>query len=226
MEIKITNEGGHIESFNKEACPLCTIKRSSLFHQDKRRPYLRCSECSLVYVPKTHLLGLEEEKAIYDLHQNDGNDQGYQKFLSRCLDPVKQRLLDGHVGLDFGCGPGPVLADMFSKEGWSVSVYDPIYFPKEELLSQQYDFITATEVIEHVYSPKDVLPLLIHMLKPEGILALMTKRVLSREAFSTWHYKNDQTHVCFYSEETFRWIANRYQLSYEFVSSDVVLLSK
>jgi len=63
-------------------------------------------------------------------------------------------------------------------------------------------------------------------LKPSGVLGIMTKRVIDQEAFSRWHYKDDLTHVCFYSTETFQWLAAQWHATVTFSGNDVVLLMK
>ena len=52
------------------------------------------------------------------------------------------------------------------------------------------------------------------------------QRVQSREAFAGWHYKNDPTHVCFFSRETWQWWAARQGTVPEFVADDALLLRK
>jgi hypothetical protein len=54
----------------------------------------------------------------------------------------------------------------------------------------------------------------------------MTKRVTSQQAFARWHYINDPTHVCFFSEATFRWWAAEQGLTVEFTGNDVVIFRK
>jgi hypothetical protein len=54
----------------------------------------------------------------------------------------------------------------------------------------------------------------------------MTKRVIDREAFSRCHYKSDPTHVCFFSTETFQWLADHWRSILIFPSKDVVLFAK
>ncbi len=54
----------------------------------------------------------------------------------------------------------------------------------------------------------------------------MTKLVRDRAAFATWHYKNDPTHVCFFSARTWRWWARHQGARVEFVGDDVILLAK
>jgi len=54
----------------------------------------------------------------------------------------------------------------------------------------------------------------------------MTKMVIDVEAFATWHYKNDLTHVIFFSHATFEYLAERDKLELEFVGKDIILLRK
>ncbi|WP_417447035.1 class I SAM-dependent methyltransferase [Kangiella sp.] len=207
-------------------CPLCSKHQTLYFHTDKQRDYLQCQVCDLVFVPKHQLLSAEAEKSLYDLHQNSPDDQGYRQFLDRLLTPLSENLPDNAQGLDFGCGPGPTISVMMAELGFSMDNYDPFYANQADLLSRQYDFITSTEVFEHLHQPCEVIPQLVSMLKPQGVLGIMTKRWISQEAFARWHYKNDQTHVCFYSDNTFQWIADHWDLQLQLIGADAVLLLK
>ncbi|MDA0739677.1 MAG: class I SAM-dependent methyltransferase [Nitrospirae bacterium] len=208
-------------------CPLChTCKIDTAYHQDNRRNFYSCETCQLVFVPPEQFLSEEEENAAYDHHQNSPDDQGYRSFLSRLFIPMNQRLAPGSQGLDFGSGPGPTLSKMFEEAGHSVALFDYFYANDQSVLQPAYDFITASEVVEHLHHPKDELERLWNILNPGGILGIMTKRVLNREAFATWHYKNDLTHVCFFSEFTFQWLAGQWQAELTIVGNDVVLLKK
>jgi len=179
-----------------------------------------------VFVPRSQHLTPEQEKAVYDQHQNNPQDMGYRQFLKRALAPLLPRIYRGMRGLDFGCGPGPTISVMLAEQGISVANYDPFYYPEHGLLDERYDFITMTEVIEHVARPAQVLQQVNNMLKPGGVLVVMTKRVRDKAAFANWHYKNDPTHIAFYAEETFHWIAQKMRWQCEIVADDVVLMHK
>ncbi len=211
---------------SKLTCPLCGEHHIEPWWQDKYREYLRCQNCQLVFVPKAWHLSQEEEKACYDLHENTGDDPGYRRFLSRIYEPVVACVPPPAEGLDFGCGPGPVLAEMFAESGYSMKVFDIYYANNPDVLGQSYDFITSSEVVEHLGNPKGVLDQLLAMVRPGGFLALMTKLVKDREAFKTWHYIRDRTHISFFSRETFAWFAERNGCEMEVIGNDVVLLRK
>ncbi len=177
-------------------------------------------------MPSSQFLSASAEQAEYDLHQNSPADQRYRKFLSRLFTPLAARLPSGSCGLDFGSGPGPTLSVMFEEIGHVVAIYDIFYAKDESVFEQQYDFITATEVVEHLHHPREELERLWICLKPGGTLAVMTKLARDREAFARWHYKDDLSHVCFFSQPTFHWLAAHWQATLTFVNQDVVFLVK
>lgn len=207
-------------------CPLCRAQDASEFCNDRRRDYFRCNTCHLVFVSPTQYLSAENEKAEYDLHRNRPDDPGYRCFLNRLFEPLQARLAAGSRGLDFGCGPGPTLSLMFEEAGHHMVLYDPFYARQPAVLERRYDFITATEVVEHLHRPGKELDRLWHILEPGGSLGLMTKLVTDRAAFSHWHYKNDPSHVCFFSRMTFSWLAERWRARLTFIGKDVMLFHK
>jgi 2-polyprenyl-3-methyl-5-hydroxy-6-metoxy-1,4-benzoquinol methylase len=207
-------------------CPLCLKSKINHYHKDKVRDYWQCLNCQLVFVKPQDLLNSKDEKSVYDRHENSVEDLGYQKFLNKLLIPLTKRLKKGDVGLDFGSGPGPTISKMMEKKGFKVNNFDVYYANNLDVFNQQYDFITCTEVIEHLYNPNKEITKLCHALKDKGYLGIMTKRLISLEKFKTWHYKNDPTHGCFYSDETFKYIASQWRFVLDFINADTVILKK
>ncbi len=208
-------------------CPLCHAEEiHKTYYQDTHRDYHLCPTCHLVFVPPEQHLSSKKEKAQYDLHQNSPHDRGYRQFLNRIFLPMQERLTPKSHGLDFGSGPGPTLSVMFQEAGHSMRLYDHFYAHDPSVFKHQYDFITATEVLEHLHYPKRELTRLWELLKPEGTLGVMTKLIPSRESFPDWHYKNDPTHVCFYSRLTFNWLAEWWNSSVAFLDHDVMIFKK
>ena len=206
-------------------CPLCQASAAQPFYSDSR-DYLRCPTCSLVFVPPDQFLSAQEERAVYDLHENSADDPHYRRFLCRLFNPMSKRLASGSRGLDFGSGPGPVLSAMFTEAGYSMQIYDPFYAPDTAPLFRQYDFITASEVVEHLHHPRPELDRLWSCLRPGGSLGIMTKRVIDQQAFARWHYKNVATHVCFFALETFQWLADHWRATLTVHGNDVVIFTK
>lgn len=168
---------------NRKFCPLCTSENAARFHNDKRREYLLCPTCHLIFVPPEHHLSAEDEKAQYDLHENSPEDPAYRQFLGRLLRPMQERIAPKSQGLDFGSGPGPTLSVMFEEIGHSMSIYDHFYAQDLSVLDKPYDFITATEVVEHLHYPGKELDRLWACLKPGGHLGIMTKLALGHEIY-------------------------------------------
>lgn len=207
-------------------CPLCGGRQISPYHRDRLRSYLLCENCALVFVPPACRVDRERERAEYELHRNAVGDSGYEGFLSRLAVPLAARLRPGARGLDFGCGPAPALAHMLQRQGFQVSLYDSFYRPEPAVLRGAYDFICATEVVEYLHFPGRELARLWSLLAPGGWLGIMTKLVRDRQAFAGWHYKNDVTHVCFFSRRTWRWWARQQDATLEFIGADVILLGR
>jgi len=208
------------------ACPLCGTVGPALYYRDLARSYWQCARCALVFVPPAERLDLAAERAHYDTHRNDPDDSGYRRFLGRLAEPLIARLPANAAGLDFGCGPGPALAAMLRERGLSVRLFDPFYAPDESVWSRSYDFITATEVLEHLHAPARELDRLFSAVRPGGWLGVMTRPIKAPPALANWRYIRDLTHVCFYARQTFDYIGERWGAAVEVIEEDVVLLRK
>ncbi|MCP4603193.1 MAG: class I SAM-dependent methyltransferase [Proteobacteria bacterium] len=206
-------------------CPLCGSSAED-YIKDKFRSYFQCTNCYLVFVAPESFLSPHEEKSRYDLHENSPKDVGYRKFLSRICDPITSKLPAGSRGLDFGSGPGPTLSVMFEELGYPMAVYDPFFAVDESVLEIEYDFVTATEVVEHFRNPSQSLDRMWRCVRPGGYLGIMTKLLIDKKAFTTWHYKNDDTHICFFSKETFHWLSKRWQTKPVFLEKDITIFHK
>jgi SAM-dependent methyltransferase len=171
-------------------------------------------------------LSPEKEYGEYLAHENSPADPGYRRFLAKLADPLLEKLPTERQGLDYGCGPGPALAQIICGAGHSVSLFDPFFYPEQELLDRRYDFITCTETIEHFYRPAEEFARFERMLRPGGWLALMTCFQTDDDRFSSWHYRRDPTHVVFYRETTLRHIAKSFGWSCEIPVKDVALMQK
>ncbi|MDP8262434.1 MAG: methyltransferase domain-containing protein [Candidatus Ancaeobacter aquaticus] len=207
-------------------CSLCNSERAALFYQDNDREYLHCENCNLVFVPPQYFLSPEEEKIRYDLHENSPDDNGYRDFLGRLFVPLNKLLSPKSSGLDFGSGPGPTLSVMFEEHGHTMGIFDSFFANNEDVFNRKYDFITATEVFEHLHNPIGELDRLWSCLKSGGYLGVMTKLVIDKERFEKWHYKDDLTHVSFYSQETFEWLARYLNATISFFENDVIIFRK
>ncbi len=214
-----------------DACPLCGDTQATLFHTLQHgvysgRQYWLCPTCWLVYVPRALQLSEAAEAAFYQTHENNPDDPGYRHFLSRAATPLLERLKRPSRGLDFGCGPAPTLSKMLIEQGHACAEYDYYFAHQPQLLEQQYDFITCTEVIEHVSRPAQLLATWQRCLQPGGLLVVMTQLWISQQRFSQWNYRNDPTHIAFYHANTMVWIAQQWQLDICYQQRDVVIFQR
>ncbi|PWN06650.1 class I SAM-dependent methyltransferase [Rhodohalobacter mucosus] len=208
------------------SCILCNSSKTEPFLEADGYEYLICSNCDLIFVRPGQRLTPDEEKSRYDQHENDPDDPDYREFLSQLFKPLQKLLKPGSHGLDFGSGPGPTLSLMFEEAGHTMNIYDPFYAPDNSVFDKQYDFITTTETAEHLFDPGSEFDRLWECLKPHGFLGVMTKFVPSHDRFKNWHYRRDDTHVAFYSEKTFRWMADNRNASLKLVGDRVAIFQK
>jgi hypothetical protein len=150
--------------------------------------------------------------ARYLEHNNDPTNPGYVKMFEDFLD-VTLPWCQGHRALDFGSGPGPVLAGILRDKGWEVDLYDPYFAPDRAFVQHRYNLITCTEVMEHVKDPLATWQLLAGCLERDGVLAVMTHFHSGTKSFKDWWYIRDATHVCFYNRSTMEWLAQEFGLS-------------
>lgn len=208
------------------SCPLCQSPTTHHFAFAHRRTYLECPTCALVFLTPAERLGPDAERAHYLTHQNDPTDARYRAFLDRLALPLIDRLAPGAQGLDVGSGPGPTLCVMLQERGFPMETYDPYFAPNPLVLEKTYDFITATETVEHFYVPGNEFLVFDKLLRPGGMLGVMTELWLDDRPFEKWHYPRDPTHVSLYRPRTMEWIAERFDYSVEVPRPNVVLFRK
>ena len=201
-------------------CKLCNSTCSEIIEY-KQEKYYYCSGCELIFLDENFIPGPAEEKARYQEHDNTHQNEGYVKMFERFINRALVSWWDGvETVLEFGCGPGPVLADLLEDEGFLVDKYDPCFFPEKVYKNKKYDLITATEVFEHLQAPFSVMELLLAHLSEKGLLAIMTSFHPGPEKFKDWWYKWDPTHICFFNESTFSWLAEEFSLNIKFIGDE------
>ena len=211
-------------------CPLCRAEDTWFLHRsDDRhgvREFYECAVCDLAFVPPEFHLPSIVERDRYLMHDNNPADAGYREFLARLWNVLRPYLQEGESGLDFGCGPGPALAEMIREDGFDVALYDIYFFPDTTALERTYDFIACTETVEHLRDPRAGFQQLNDLLRPGGKIGIMTGVLEGRSKFGTWYYHRDPTHIAFYAPQTFRWIADWLDWELESQSKNVAVFSK
>ncbi len=180
----------------------------------------------LTFLDPALRLGPEAERTRYLTHENTPDDPGYRAFLDRLAAPLIARLAPGAAGLDYGSGPGPTLSVMLAEAGHPTRLWDPFFAPDRTVLVRQWDFVTCTETAEHFFEPGEEFDTLHRLLRPGGILAVMTRPLVDDDAFRGWWYRRDPTHVAFYRPETFVWIERRWAWDLEQVAPTVFLFRR
>lgn len=221
------------ENINKNRiiyCPLCHSVETKLIYignkRDNNRFYYHCNNCDLIFVEKWQQLYSKEELDRYKEHDNDVYDLGYRSFLNKIVEEVVPLINKEKLGLDFGAGPGPALALMMKERGFNMDIYDPYFHRDNNLLSKKYDFVIATEVVEHFSNPFIEFTKLNKLINNNGYLAIMTKLYKNSDDFKNWYYKNDFTHISFYSKKTMKWIADKFQYRVEFPKKNIIIFKK
>ncbi|WP_373495788.1 class I SAM-dependent methyltransferase [Aquiflexum sp.] len=201
-------------------CTLCNSKLTVRVGQK----YFACNTCDARLMDSIFWPSAKEEKKHYERHNNDVNDPRYQNFTSPISDYVLKNFTAESIGLDFGSGTGPVISKVLQDSGYRINQYDPFFAADKTALKIQYDYIVSCEVIEHFYSPGKEFETLKKLLKPNGKLICMTLLYREEIKFENWYYKNDPTHVFFYSEKTVNFIRNKFSFKSSEVFGDRMVL--
>ncbi|HBV97816.1 MAG TPA: class I SAM-dependent methyltransferase [Desulfotomaculum sp.] len=202
----------------KKVCWLCDSAGETIDGVDSPK-YYHCRNCDLIFIDEAYILDHEQEKRRYSLHNNFHENDGYVKMFERFIDEAVRPFKSGlKRGLDFGCGSAPVLSELISAMGIQMDIYDPYFYDDLNLLEKRYDIITSTEVFEHLREPVSVLGFLKGLLNEGGFLSIMT--LFHGDCpFKTWWYRQDSTHICFYSPRTCHWIARRFSMKIAYINN-------
>lgn len=204
-----------------KTCPLCHTPASP----SPIKHFFDCQVCRGRFRDPLCNLTPDNEKARYESHNNDVNDKRYQDFVSPITNAVLKDFTPDHKGLDFGAGPGPVIAKMLEDQNYQVAKYDPFFHNHPEVLKQTYDYIISCEVIEHFNNPAKEFKLLKSILNPDGKIYCMTHLLDDEVDFNNWYYKNDPTHVFFYREETVAWIKETFGFKDSWIEGRLIMFA-
>jgi len=206
-------------------CPLCNFRAHYiLFYKDGCR-VVRCRRCGLVYLSYMLKEGILEE--IYESSESVDfwievliaqEQQDFEKF-TEILEEIERYANKGEL-LDVGCGIGYFMKIAVDR-GWMAGGIElneraiktgreryGIKMTKakiEEIEDQnRYDVVTLLDLIEHIPRPSEMLKECHRVIKPGGVLAVLTPNVESlvcrilHEGCSTF----GKNHLQYYSKET------------------------
>ena len=210
-------------------CKICQSDTTVIFDNKKELRYYRCNFCGFIYLDDKFIIDKESEKSKYDMHNNGFDSLGYVKmfedFIEKSIAPYKENI---ESVLEFGCGSGPVLAELLERRGLIVDIYDLYFYPKKVYESKKYDLITSTEVFEHLKEPLKILRLLVEHTNESGYIVLMTKFPPKEdEVFLAWWYRRDPTHISFFTPKSFELMAKRVGLKVlKTIDENIVVFQK
>jgi len=125
----------------------------------------------------------------------------------RGIKPTGGNYLSPQHILDFGSGSGEMTHE-FRTRGYNVTPLEPMThgYLKDQNYPVKFDVVIAVEVIEHLLEPWDELREIEKVMTPNGIVvftSLLTNPFIDRpdagNQFKNWWYKDDPTHVSFFS---------------------------
>lgn len=214
-----------MDKHHQETCRLCN-HNMTYFASTRKRDYYRCPSCDSIQLKASQILTNTDEKARYDTHINDVTNLGYQSFVS----PITNFILNHHEkiqkGLDFGAGPGPVISTILKQKNYDITLYDPFYHNNQEALLKTYEYIFACEVIEHFNDPRKTFSTLYHLTRPKANWIFMTCIYDDSIDFSKWHYKNDETHIIFYTRKTLEYIKDIFRFQKLIIQDRLIVFIK
>lgn len=195
-----------------QVCPLCQKTQNHLFYEEKKRPFYRCEHCSLVFVPEAYHISPEEEKKRYDQHQNNTESQlfdGYKKWMLEFWTWMKLLGFEGKI-CDYGSGPHPILSELARLEGINIISYDLYYAPESKASLVDLDLLILSEVVEHFRNPYQEWNDLKKMVKTGGRICIRTSLWNEETRWKDWAYARDNTHINFYHQKTFDYLAQTF----------------
>lgn len=211
-------------------CPLCQEPSPSPVPFARgASDYFDCTACGFRFLDPAHRLSATDEQARYLHHENDPADEGYREYTVPLVAAIVASQGPESQGLDFGSGSDSAAYRMLGERGYaSIARYDRFFRPDNSVLRPAtYDFIYACEVVEHFHEPRAEFKRLRSMLRPGGLLALMTSLLTPEVDFENWHYRRDPTHVGFFSARSLGKIAQELGFGApELHGSRLVLLRK
>lgn len=200
----------------KNKCIFCQHQKTYSYSTVDKQ-YFYCRQCGGVFLDPATRLSPVLERRRYLSHNNSLTDAGYRKYLERfwggfisfvSSDKIDKKQISSV--LDWGSGPEPSLATLLDEQGFRVRFYDPFFSPELPKKGTVFDCITCVEVVEHFYEPLRDFTHMASFLTDGGYLAVATHLLPANPAeFDSWWYRQDSTHVSFYTELSLRNLGER-----------------
>jgi 2-polyprenyl-3-methyl-5-hydroxy-6-metoxy-1,4-benzoquinol methylase len=212
--------------FEDQKCSICGcdeykfyLEVPNRFNLDERFNLVQCVKCGFVFLnprPSEDEIGKYYEAEDYQPHQLERKtilEQLYNFIRTRnnrYKRKLIERFVEGKSVLDYGCGSGEFLLEMFNS-GWQVSGVEPAQKPREfaneqnlnvhnqiDQITDRFNVITLWHVLEHVYDLQKLIGQLKERLQKDGILVLALPNLKSYDAQkynSSWVAYDAPRHV-------------------------------
>ncbi len=202
---------------------LCIVCGSKTEFKDS---YYFCSDCEFIFKTRELVLDETAEKKRYMQHNNSIEDERYLDYFKKFLDEIVPHI-NGTIGLDYGSGCANALEYVANRDyGLAMDSYDK-YFSSKETLQPKYDFITCTEVIEHIENPIEFIKEIDAYLSVGGTIAFMTNLHNNNTTdFFNWWYISDPTHISFYTLKTFEYLASKLGYEVTYAVKNIIVIKK
>ncbi len=213
-------------------CPACgnKIGISRIYKKLLReRDLLKCEVCGLCFLwppPDVNTTPQVYKREYYDAWSANklGNDglRNMKMLTSDVILGMIERFKNKGTLLDVGCALGHLL-ESAKKRGWDVYGVEISEYASEEArkkfgdnkvitgdfvdLSLQkgyFDVITMVDIIEHVYNTGDLLKKCQDLLKPDGLLVIVTPNIsgLLHKCFGRYWPHFNNAHVIYFSTKS------------------------
>lgn len=212
-------------------CPICGKKKFNKFWAMSGYRLARCNNCEMVwdFFPPENLLAQYDKRYFINENPKGGYANYFEgmaankKTFSDRLKKIEKKFGKGKL-LDVGCALGDCLKEA-KRLGWEeiegleISDYAYIFAKKRGLkvkkgtlsnntyAKDSFDIVLYQDVIEHVADPVDELKRVYRILKPEGLIYLVTPDVegfWSKLLGPLWYHYKPVEHVMYFSQETMK----------------------
>ncbi len=215
---------------DKIICPVCSRRKNNKFWAMPGYSLARCSNCGLVwdYLPRENLIS-HYQKSYFNNNNPKGGYANYfegmeinrKTFAARLKKIEKIRGKKGKF-LDVGCALGDCLMEA-KKLGWKkvegLEVSDYAYrFAKKRKLkvkkgllkansfpSNSFDIVAYQDVLEHITDPVGELREVFKLLKPGGLIFLVTPDIegwWAKLLGPLWYHYKPVEHVVYFSQHS------------------------
>ena len=187
-------------------CRICETE-SPDFYSDIRRFY-KCPACGLIFTEKTADNAAAEKH--YKSQWNNADADFWKRQVDGLLGVIHRYQMPVGRLLDFGSGAGGITKE-FQARGIDATPLEPMIngYLKDLNYPDKFDVVVGVEVIEHLPDMREELKEIERVLSTDGIMLFTTvltdsfiDSVNEVEQFKGWWYKDDPTHVSFFSRKS------------------------